>query len=103
MMAPPTSEYKATQVSSFLKHTHIKAQFVLFSCFTHTHTAITLITFQSQDARVLRTRAEKLEEWWRNDTKSAARHDIDGRNLFQQTCQEAEAAEPKTTEDGAPK
>ncbi|RBA14163.1 hypothetical protein FPRO05_02955 [Fusarium proliferatum] len=65
------------------------------------------------DARVLRVRAEKLEEWWRNDTKSAARHDIDGRklaekeggpsainNLFQQTCQEMEAAEAKTTEDG---
>ncbi|CZR46747.1 uncharacterized protein FPRO_12198 [Fusarium proliferatum ET1] len=81
---------------------------------THTRGAINLVTFQSQDARVLRVRAEKLEEWWRNDTKGAARHDIDGRklaekeggpsaidNLFQQTCQEMEAAEAKTTEDGS--
>ncbi|KAJ4090450.1 hypothetical protein NW756_006822 [Fusarium oxysporum] len=67
--------------------------------------------YHQKEARDLRARADELEEWWKNDTKKAARFNTEGKklvdkeggpstidDLFEKTCLEMEAEEAEAKE-----
>ncbi|EGU86965.1 hypothetical protein FOXB_02513 [Fusarium oxysporum f. sp. conglutinans Fo5176] len=67
--------------------------------------------YHQKEARDLRARADELEEWWKNDTKKAARFNTEGKklvdkeggpstidDLFEKTCLEMEAEEAEAEE-----
>ncbi|KAF4473273.1 hypothetical protein FAGAP_13294, partial [Fusarium agapanthi] len=70
------------------------------------------VQHNQEKVRGLRAEADNLETWWMNDTKAAARHNIDGEklaakeggpssidDLFEQTCLEIAAKEAEEAEE----